>query len=329
MTPMRQLGSSTRSGATASSRSRRRMAAGSPRPTCCRATQARRSASRSRPKRHGGSGRRASAPRTADAISPSSTGSPMATTPPTGSSAAAVSCIRASASPSRRRKASGSRTPRRRFSVLPPTAARRLLFDAIEATEGQTLETVLQSAWNDSVETGSVQALTVNGLPAAVATARGKEWIFRLAAIRVGSTTYRLVLASRGQPEALERAFRASLELDPSARRRGDAGRPSAEAPARDRRPERYGREPCRAHARREPGGRALPGAERARARRAGEARRALQDHRRIAFTEPGWHVSSPGAVASAEKSRIETGDSAGPGGQRCNSIRGRLSGAS
>ncbi|MFL5054641.1 MAG: M48 family metalloprotease [Microvirga sp.] len=93
-----------------------------------------------------------------------------------------------------------------------PDGSRRLLFDAIEAAEGQTLETVLQSAWNDSVETGSVQALTVNGLPAAVATARGKEWLFRLAAIRVGATTYRLVLASRGQPEALERAFRASLD---------------------------------------------------------------------------------------------------------------------
>ena len=182
-----------------------------------------------------------------------------------------------------------------------PDGSRRLLFDAIEAAEGQTLETVLQSAWNDSVETGSVQALTVNGLPAAVATARGKEWLFRLAAIRVGATTYRLVLASRGQPEALERAFRASLELDPSAHRRGDAGRPSAAAPARDRRPGRHGRELGLAHARREPGGRALPGAERARARRAGEARRALQDHRRIAFTEPGRHVSSPGAGASAE----------------------------
>src|SRR4051812_23404510 len=93
-----------------------------------------------------------------------------------------------------------------------PDGSRRLLFDAIEAAEGQTLEAVLQSAWNDSVETGSVQALTVNGLPAAVATARGKEWLFRLAAIRVGATTYRLVLASRGQPEALERAFRASLD---------------------------------------------------------------------------------------------------------------------
>jgi predicted Zn-dependent protease len=71
---------------------------------------------------------------------------------------------------------------------------------------------VLQSSWNESVETGSVESITVNGLPAAVAKAKGKDWAFRLAAIRVGSTTYRLVLASRGQPEALERAFRASLE---------------------------------------------------------------------------------------------------------------------
>jgi predicted Zn-dependent protease len=89
---------------------------------------------------------------------------------------------------------------------------RRLLFDAIEAADGQSLEAVLQSSWNESVETGSVETLGVNGLPAAIASAKGKEWIFRLAAVRVGGTTYRLVIAGRGQPQDLDRAFRASLE---------------------------------------------------------------------------------------------------------------------
>ncbi|HEX8665000.1 MAG TPA: M48 family metalloprotease, partial [Beijerinckiaceae bacterium] len=90
--------------------------------------------------------------------------------------------------------------------------SRRLLFDAVEAAEGQSLESVLQSSWNESVETGSVESVTVNGLPAATAVAKGKDWTFRLAAVRVGGTTYRLVLASRGEPQALERAFRASLD---------------------------------------------------------------------------------------------------------------------
>ncbi|HEX8165039.1 MAG TPA: M48 family metalloprotease [Beijerinckiaceae bacterium] len=93
-----------------------------------------------------------------------------------------------------------------------PDGNRRLLFDAIEAAEGQSLESVLQSSWNESVETGSVESITLNGLPAAAAVAKGKDWTFRLAAVRVGSTTYRLVLASRGEPQALERGFRAALD---------------------------------------------------------------------------------------------------------------------
>jgi predicted Zn-dependent protease len=93
-----------------------------------------------------------------------------------------------------------------------PDGNRRLLFDAIEAVEGQSLEAVLQSSWNESVETGSVESVAVNGLPAATAVAKGKDWTFRLAAVRVGGTTYRLVLASRGESQALERAFRASLD---------------------------------------------------------------------------------------------------------------------
>jgi predicted Zn-dependent protease len=93
-----------------------------------------------------------------------------------------------------------------------PDGSRRFLFDAIEAPEGQSLAEVLRSSWSESVETDSVETLSVNGAPAALATAKGKEWTFRLAAIRIGSTTYRLVLAAKGRPAELDRAFRASLE---------------------------------------------------------------------------------------------------------------------
>lgn len=88
---------------------------------------------------------------------------------------------------------------------------RRFLFDAIEAPEGQPLDAVLRSSWNEAVETGTVETLSVNGAPAAVATARGKEWMFRMAAIRLGATTFRLVVAGKGQTAELERSFRAAL----------------------------------------------------------------------------------------------------------------------
>jgi predicted Zn-dependent protease len=93
-----------------------------------------------------------------------------------------------------------------------PDGSRRFLFDAIEAAEGQSLAEVLRSSWNEAVETDGIETLSVNGAPAALATAKGKEWGFRLAAIRIGSTTYRLVLAAKGRPAELDRAFRASLE---------------------------------------------------------------------------------------------------------------------
>ncbi|HEY8566700.1 MAG TPA: M48 family metalloprotease [Beijerinckiaceae bacterium] len=89
---------------------------------------------------------------------------------------------------------------------------RRLLFDAIEAPEGQSLEALLRSTWSDTIETGSVETTTVNGNPAALATSRGKDWAFRLAAIRVGATTYRLIYATRTLSSESDRAFRAALD---------------------------------------------------------------------------------------------------------------------
>jgi predicted Zn-dependent protease len=99
-------------------------------------------------------------------------------------------------------------------AVLGATADgnRRFLFDALDATDGQSLEAVLKSSWNDAIATGSVENLTVNGAPAALAASQGKEWSFRMAAIRVGSTTFRLVLAGRANDGALDRLFRASLQ---------------------------------------------------------------------------------------------------------------------
>jgi predicted Zn-dependent protease len=88
---------------------------------------------------------------------------------------------------------------------------KRLLFDALASPDEQSLEAVLQSSWNDAVDTGSIETVTVNGRPAAVATSRGKDWTFRLAAMRMGGTTYRLVIAMRPNNPGLENAFRQTL----------------------------------------------------------------------------------------------------------------------
>ena len=92
-----------------------------------------------------------------------------------------------------------------------PDGTRRLLFDATETPSGQSLEEVLRSTWSDTIEPDSVETMTVNGLPTVVALSRGKEWVFRLAAVRIGGTTFRLILASRAGADDVEALFRRAL----------------------------------------------------------------------------------------------------------------------
>jgi predicted Zn-dependent protease len=89
--------------------------------------------------------------------------------------------------------------------------SRRLLFDAAQTPEGQSLEEVLRSTWNDTIEPGSMEATTVNGLPAATALSRGRDWTFRLSAIRIGTTTYRLIVAVKSGMGDVEAPFRRAL----------------------------------------------------------------------------------------------------------------------
>ncbi|MDF2689270.1 MAG: peptidase [Microvirga sp.] len=101
---------------------------------------------------------------------------------------------------------------------------RRLLFDAADTPEGQSLEDVLRSTWTDTVEPGTLTTGTVNGLPVVTALSNGKEWTFRLSAVRIGSTTYRLIMATRGNRGDLEAIFQQTLnsvrQVEPEEARR-------------------------------------------------------------------------------------------------------------
>lgn len=89
--------------------------------------------------------------------------------------------------------------------------SRRLLFDAASTPDGQSLEDVLRTTWNDTIDPGSLEAGTVNGLPVATASSRGKEWWFRLSAVRIGRTTFRLIVATRAGTGDIEHMFRTAL----------------------------------------------------------------------------------------------------------------------
>ncbi|MCJ2050131.1 M48 family metalloprotease [Methylobacterium sp. J-070] len=90
---------------------------------------------------------------------------------------------------------------------------RRLLFDQIDAKEGQSLEAVLKASWNDAFDPAGFETRDVGGHPAAFALSRGKDWTFRLAAIRIGDSTYRMIMAAKGatDPDPAFRRWTATL----------------------------------------------------------------------------------------------------------------------
>jgi predicted Zn-dependent protease len=107
-----------------------------------------------------------------------------------------------------------------RSAVLGTTADgnRRLLFDQIEAKEGQELDAILKATWNDSLDPTGSETREVNGHPAAFALSKGKDWTFRLAALRLGGATYRMIMAAKGStdPDPAFRRWTASLAAVPA-----------------------------------------------------------------------------------------------------------------
>jgi predicted Zn-dependent protease len=63
----------------------------------------------------------------------------------------------------------------------------------------------------ENVEPSSVEQFTVNGFPAATATAKGEQWSFRLFAVRFGSDVYRFIFAAKTMTAAADRSFRESV----------------------------------------------------------------------------------------------------------------------
>jgi predicted Zn-dependent protease len=89
------------------------------------------------------------------------------------------------------------------------TQAMRL--DVVRVPAEQTLTDYLKSGWIGTVDDRSVERLTVNGFPAATATAAGDDWVFRLYAVRFGSEVYRFIFAARQRTPETERVFRESI----------------------------------------------------------------------------------------------------------------------
>ncbi|AMJ63769.1 hypothetical protein AXW83_17535 [Bosea sp. PAMC 26642] len=89
--------------------------------------------------------------------------------------------------------------------------AQALRFDSVTLKSDQTLEAYVASGWIDGVETRVVETLDVAGQPAVIATGKGTDWSFRLAAIQSGSRVYRFILAAKGSADP-ERPMRSVID---------------------------------------------------------------------------------------------------------------------
>ena len=86
-----------------------------------------------------------------------------------------------------------------------------LRLDVVQVPTEQALTEYLISGWIENIEPKSVEAITINGHPAATATASGDQWTFRLYVVRFGSEVYRFIFAAKNRTEAVDRTFRDSI----------------------------------------------------------------------------------------------------------------------
>lgn len=82
-----------------------------------------------------------------------------------------------------------------------------LRFDGAEVPAGTDLVSYLTSGWINGLDPTSVRATSINGMPAAVATAAARGFTYRIAAVRFGDQTFRFLFASRADSPDLDRAF--------------------------------------------------------------------------------------------------------------------------
>jgi predicted Zn-dependent protease len=86
-----------------------------------------------------------------------------------------------------------------------------LRLDVVRVPAEQPLTDYLISGWIENIDAASVEEVTINGLKAATATAKGDPWAFRLYAVRFGSEVYRLIFAAKAVTPELDKLFRDAI----------------------------------------------------------------------------------------------------------------------
>jgi predicted Zn-dependent protease len=86
-----------------------------------------------------------------------------------------------------------------------------LRLDVVSVPPEQSLPDYLKSGWMEKVDAASIEEFSINGFPAATATASGDQWSFRLFAVRFGSDVYRFIFAAKNRTAQADHTFRESV----------------------------------------------------------------------------------------------------------------------
>jgi predicted Zn-dependent protease len=86
-----------------------------------------------------------------------------------------------------------------------------LRVDAVRVPAEQTLPEYLNSGWIENIDPKTVEETTINGFPAATATAKGDQWVFRLYAVRFGTDVYRFIFATKRMNSEIDHTFREAV----------------------------------------------------------------------------------------------------------------------
>lgn len=84
-------------------------------------------------------------------------------------------------------------------------------FDGADVPKGGDLVGYLTSGWINGLIDGSVQTVSINGLPAAVASAQARGYHYRIAVVRFGDQTFRFLFATKSPGTRFDEAFRQTI----------------------------------------------------------------------------------------------------------------------
>ncbi len=89
--------------------------------------------------------------------------------------------------------------------------AQAMRFDVVRIPPDQSLGDYLNSGWMENVDKSSTENLTVNGFPAASASAHTEDWQFKVYALQFGADVYRFIFATKQKTTESERNARETV----------------------------------------------------------------------------------------------------------------------